>query len=272
VPIGNSAQISAFGFFEEKGLPRRRRLCVAIGRGLPLDLWNRDSIIGTQILIPMAHSRREQERGRRRELLLAAAARVFGRRPFDEASMQEVAAEAEIGMQGLYEHFPSKQELYEQVILQRALAFQARADEVLCRPGSGVELLRQLGKAYVEEFRKQPWHLAPFVRDRVNFDWDVDSRFSPRLREIYEVERRNVRGLIVRAVEAGEIQPMDPDFLTQLCLDVLQASLHHSHHNRPDETADQCIDRALGCLLRGVGVVQGSRPGGAARPGASSGA
>ena len=50
----------------------------------------------------MALTRKEIERSQRRELLLQAAARVFGRKPFDEASMQEVAAEAQIGMQGLY--------------------------------------------------------------------------------------------------------------------------------------------------------------------------
>lgn len=202
----------------------------------------------------MTPSRKEKERGKRRELLLDAAARVFGRKPFDEASMQEVAAEAEIGMQGLYGHFPSKQELYEQVILRRALDFQARAEEILRRTGSGLELLRQVGRAYVEEFKTHPWHLAPFARDRVNFDWDVDSRFSPRLREIYEVERSNVRGLVVRAIESGEIQPMDPDFVTQLSLDVLQASLHYSHHSRPGEEVDECVDRAFHCLTRGVGA------------------
>jgi AcrR family transcriptional regulator len=47
------------------------------------------------------------ERQQRRNLLLEAAGRVFGRKPFDEATMQEIASEAQIGMQGLYEHFPS---------------------------------------------------------------------------------------------------------------------------------------------------------------------
>ncbi|HVO12224.1 MAG TPA: TetR/AcrR family transcriptional regulator [Vicinamibacteria bacterium] len=202
----------------------------------------------------MPQSRRERERASRRESLLDAAARVFGRKPFDEASMQEVATEADIGMQGLYEHFPSKQELYEQVIARRAVAFQQRAVEALSRPGSALDHLRALGLAYVEQFREQPWHFPPFARDRVNFDWDVDSRFAPRLREIYRAERANVRRLMVEAIEAGEVQPLDADFLTQLCLDVLQASLHYSHHGRPDEPADECVDRALACILRGVGT------------------
>jgi len=201
----------------------------------------------------MTLSRKEKERSQRRELLLEAAARVFGRKPFDEASMQEVAAEAQIGMQGLYAHFPSKQELYEQVILQRALAYQVRAEAILLHQGSALELLRELSTAYVQQFKDQPWRLPTFIRDRMHFDWELDTRFSPRLREIYQGERAHLKGLIVRAVEAGELRPLDPEFLTQLCLDVFQASLYHSHRNLRDEDVSACVDRALECLLHGVG-------------------
>lgn len=201
----------------------------------------------------MPQSRKQKERTQRRELLLEAAARVFGRRPFDEATMQEVATEAQIGMQGLYEHFPSKQELYEQVILQRAMGYQALAEEILAQPGTPLELLRALATAYVRQFRDQPWRLPTFIRDRVHFDWEMDSRFSPRLREIYEAERAHLKGLIVQAVACGELRPLNPDFLTQLCLDTLQASLHFSHHHGRDEDVAVCVDRALDCLLAGVG-------------------
>lgn len=167
--------------------------------------------------------------------------------------MQEVASEAQIGMQGLYEHFPSKQELYEQVILQRAMAYQSQAEAILLRPGSPLELVRALATVYVQQFQDQPWRLPTFIRDRMHVDWQLDSRFSPRLREIYEGERAHLKGLIVRALERGELRPLDPDFLTQLFLDVLQASLHYSHHHRHDEEVSACVNRALDCLLNGVG-------------------
>ena len=201
----------------------------------------------------MVLSRKEKERIQRREMLLEAAGRVFGRRPFDEATMQEVASEAEIGMQGLYEHFSSKQDLYEQVILQRAIAYQARAEIILAQPGSPLDLLRALATAYVQQFKDQPWRLPTFIRDRMHFDWALDSRFSSRFREIYEGEREHLKGLIVRAIDNGELRPMDPEFLTQLCLDTLQASLHFSHHHRPHEEVSECVNRALDCLLNGVG-------------------
>ena len=202
----------------------------------------------------MTESRKDRERQHRRELLLEAASRVFGRKPFDEATMQEVAAEAQIGMQGLYEQFPSKQALYEQVILDRALAFQAKAQRVLAEELPPLEALRRLTLAYAEQFRERPMHLPMFIQNRVQFDWGFNSRFAPRLREIYEEERGHLRGLMVQAMQAGRIRALDPDFLAQLCLDVLQASLHHGHFRQPGEPPEVCVDRAMDCLLTGVGV------------------
>ena len=71
--------------------------------------------------------RREAEHLQRRQHILLAAERVFGRRPYDEATMQEIAAEAGIGMNGLYRHFPSKEEL-------RIAVLDFRLDEIAARP------------------------------------------------------------------------------------------------------------------------------------------
>ncbi|HLO66056.1 MAG TPA: TetR/AcrR family transcriptional regulator [Holophaga sp.] len=203
-------------------------------------------------------TRRDKERRRRRELLLEAAERVFARKPFDEATMQEVAAEAEIGMQGLYEHFPSKQDLYEQVMQARAEAFHTRADEVLAaRGGTALDRMEALALVYAQDFEGRPFALPSFVRDRVQFDWGIESRFRTRLEEIYQAERSRLKALVEEALAEGLLRPLDPDFLTQLAMDVLQASLHHAHRQTPREPASACVARAMNCLLRGVGGISG---------------
>ena len=200
------------------------------------------------------NARRDKERQHRREALLEAAARVFGRRPFDEATMQEVAAEAEIGMQGLYEHFPSKQALYEQVVQVRAEAFHLRADAALAaRGGSPLDRIEALAEVYAQTFQDRPFSLPTFVRDRVQFDWGFDSRFRTRLGEIYQAERSRLKTLVEEALDRGLLRPMDPEFLTQLAMDVLQASLHYAHHQEPKEEASPCVARAMECLLHGIG-------------------
>jgi AcrR family transcriptional regulator len=201
------------------------------------------------------NARREKERHQRREILLEAAGRVFGRKPFDEATMQEVATEAQIGMQGLYEHFSSKQDLYEQVVQARGEAFHRKADEILgARGGSALDRIAALAEVYAATFQDRPFSLPSFVRDRVQFDWDFDSRFRTRLSEIYEAERSRLKVMIQEALDAGLLRPMDPEFLTQLAMEVLQASLHFAHRQNPREEAGPTVARAMECLLRGVGA------------------
>ena len=198
--------------------------------------------------------RKDIERNHRRELLLEAAAQVFGRKPFDEASMQEVSAQAEIGMQGLYEHFASKQELYEQVMLHQIQAFQKRAAEKLTKGGDAVQQLSALAQAYAEHFNEYPMLLPLFIRDRVHFDWGLDSRFASALWDTYATERKRLKTIVEAGMKEGVLLPHDPDYLVQICLAVLDASLYHHHRNAPDEEEETCVNRAMESLLRSVGV------------------
>lgn len=199
----------------------------------------------------MAGDRKARERQQRRELLLEAAVRVFGRKPFDEATMQEVAAEAEIGMQGLYEHFPSKQELYEQVMELRAEAFHDRAEAALVGLQDPLQQIRCLATVYAQQFKEQPYFLPMFIRDRVHYDWGFQSRFGARISRIYDTEFARLRTCLEAAVEQGKLRALDPGFLAQLCLGTLEASLHFSHRH-PGEGVEICVDRAMQCLLHGV--------------------
>jgi len=200
-------------------------------------------------------SRKERERAKRLEVLLEAAGLVFGRKPFDEATMQDVATAAEISIQGLYEFFPSKQEMYEQVMLYYAGVFHDHAQAALAEaPESPIERLNVLARVYVKHFQEVPFTLPMFVRDRVQFDFGFDTRFRRRYQEVYETERHRVTSLLQEAVACGALRSLDPEFLTQLVMDVLQASLHFAYHRSPREEVGPCVARAMECLLHGIGT------------------
>jgi AcrR family transcriptional regulator len=156
-------------------------------------------------------------------------------------------------MQGLYEHFPSKQELYEQVIVLRGETFRARADAALQGVRDPLDQIRVLATVYAQQFKDQPMFLPMFIRDRVHFDWGFTSRFGERIHQIYDAERQRLRVMVERLVEAGVFRPLETDFLIQVCLNLLEASLYHSHRNHPDEAVTVCVDRAMDCLLQGLG-------------------
>lgn len=202
----------------------------------------------------MVLDRKNLEKQQRKDLLLEAAAHVFGRKPFDEATMQEIAAEAQIGMQGLYEHFPSKRELYEQVLIRRSEHFSAQAEAILREPLPPLEQLRAMFQVYADHFKDRALWLPLFIHHRFYFDWGFESRFLPRQKEIYEAERGRLKGILQQAVAAGLLQDLGTEFLTQLCFGVLEASLHRSHRSGHEEAPRACVDRAMTCFLQGAGV------------------
>lgn len=201
----------------------------------------------------MGGTRREIERDQRRQLLLEAAERVFGRKPFDEATMQEVAGEAEIGMQGLYEHFPSKQDLYEQVILHRAAKLQRSAEAVLTKGGDPRDLLRRLALAYAGVFAQHPMFLPMFLMEKVRFEWKIKTRFGPALWKIHEEETERVKRILETLVRKKVLRREPLEFLAQLCFDILHASLWYRFHHRPSEEVETCVDRALNVFFTAAG-------------------
>ncbi len=204
--------------------------------------------------MPATVTRKEMERARRREHLLAAAELVFGRKPFDEATMQEVAAEAQIGMQGLYEHFPSKQQLYENLIMARAQRHQRRLADALEGIMDPIQRLRRVALIRTETFAEAPAFLAVFLRERMHYDWGFSSRFGPALHKIYREEERRLRNILIECVKAGKVQPQDPDFLVKACLNAWEASLHYHVRHRPEEEIERCVDRTMDTFLGGAGA------------------
>ena len=202
----------------------------------------------------MRESRRERERKQRRELILEAAERVFGRRPFDEASMQEVAAEAQIGMQGLYEQFPSKQSLYEGLIADRFYGLQQQWAATLAKARDPVERLGVWALIIAATFQRIPGFAPVFLREKVHHNWGLSSRFGPAIYGMFDTEERRVRGLLEAAEKAGAVRKLGSDFLQQFFIGTLVASLHYHFRHHPEEEVKTCVNRAMDCFLAGAGA------------------
>ena len=64
------------------------------------------------------HERKERERERRRQQIIVAAKRVFSKKGFTRATMEDIAHEAELSPGTLYLYFKNKDELYASLSLR----------------------------------------------------------------------------------------------------------------------------------------------------------
>lgn len=93
-------------------------------------------------MMPAAKSpRKERERLRHREEILSAALRLFAERGFYNVSMQEIAKAAEFATGTLYNFFPSKEDLFFEVLVSCAEESIALVLDALDGPGDEGEKL-----------------------------------------------------------------------------------------------------------------------------------
>jgi AcrR family transcriptional regulator len=89
-------------------------------------------------------SRRERERIRHRQEIMDAAIRVFARRGFAAATLDEIAQEAEFSKGTLYLYFPSKEDILFNILFVSGQIFQETFGTVLNGEKSYREELRDL--------------------------------------------------------------------------------------------------------------------------------
>lgn len=75
----------------------------------------------------------------RRRQLLEIALTVFARHGYRKASMDDVAQAAEVSRQGLYLHFPTKEDLFRETVRHALHRSQAAVDEALADTTAALE-------------------------------------------------------------------------------------------------------------------------------------
>lgn len=108
-------------------------------------------------------ARRKREKAERRTAILAAASRVFATKGFAVATMDEVAAEAELSKGTLYLYFKNKDDLFlalsAGIISKVVSEFEAAVE----RPGRGLDLLAHMLRAYADHVVAHPDHFRSLV-------------------------------------------------------------------------------------------------------------
>lgn len=104
--------------------------------------------------------RRERERLRQRQEILATALDLFSQKGYHNVSMHEIAAKAEFAIGTLYKFFQNKEDLYKTLVLERCDDFAAGLCRAMEQSDDEVEKLRHYVRFRSDRFRNN----LPFVR------------------------------------------------------------------------------------------------------------
>ncbi|MCK5575458.1 MAG: TetR family transcriptional regulator C-terminal domain-containing protein [Sphingomonadales bacterium] len=207
---------------------------------------------------PHPRKHKAQIRQAQERLILEAAESVFAEHGYKGATTSKIAERAGVGKANLHYYFPTKDDLYRQVItdicdtwLETAYTFDEESDPAVA--------IRLYLESKMDLSRSRPmgskvWaneiiHGAPFMMDYVQTtvkDW-----FEGRL------------AVVQKWIDDGKIDPIDPATLfymiwgaTQTFSD-FETQIQVLHGNKPitDEEYDVMKETVVSVFLKGIGAV-----------------
>lgn len=107
--------------------------------------------------------RKEREKQQRREEIINAAEKVFFSRGFDQATMDDIADEAELSKGTLYLYFKSKDWLHMEVAKKAIILLNTFTNKAAAKGSNALEKLRHMGRATIQFSRIYPDHMKAII-------------------------------------------------------------------------------------------------------------
>lgn len=147
--------------------------------------------------------RKKREKERRREQIIDAAERVIFSKSLEQATMDEIAEEAELSKGTLYLYFKNKTELYLAITQRGSDLLNSRFAKVFAgtHDHTGIELIRLLGETYLNFVRENPNYFTAFMYYESLSD--VNELEESKHAQICEENRREAMNLMIRALQIG---------------------------------------------------------------------
>ena len=201
-------------------------------------------------LAPTQRLSRDERKAETREALLEAAERVFAKRGFHTASVDEVAADAGYSTGALYSNFEGKDDLF-LALLQRDIERQVReVAKVVSEPGSLDEAARGGGRYWTQFLEREPELVLLFVEFwayAVRRD-EVRVRFAARYAEV----RRALARIIDEGARELGVELLRPPEELAIAIDALADGFALQKLADPDGVPDELFGDALAMLLDGA--------------------
>jgi AcrR family transcriptional regulator len=194
---------------------------------------------------------RKQRQEQTREQLVAAASRVFARRGYHEATVEEIAAEAGFSTGAVYSNFSGKEELFlalaDRQVSQRVGEIEAVADAAEREDDAGAEAAAQF-RAFLE--RDPDWPLLFYEF------WSLSVR-NPSLQGELAERRDAIRDALADTLErVATKHGFELRFPPQALATAIAASLNGLAFERaadpdalPDEVFAEFVTAVLGCAI-----------------------
>ena len=129
--------------------------------------------------------RREREKLRQRQDMLAAALDLFSEKGYHNVSMHEIARKSEFAIGTLYKFFKNKEDLYKALVLEKFDKIHDAVMKALEEPDDEIEKLRNYVRAKGQFFRENVSIIRLYFAESRGASFNIMAGLDRQIREQY---------------------------------------------------------------------------------------
>jgi AcrR family transcriptional regulator len=170
--------------------------------------------------------RREREKLRQRQEMLAAALDLFAHKGYHNVSMAEIAEKAEFAIGTLYKFFQNKEDLYKALVLEQCDRFEEALTQAMDQPDDEVEKLRSYVRTKTERFRSNLPFVRLFLAESRGVSFNIKAGLNEELRKRYYGFLERLAAIFESGIRNRRFQQIADSYYLAAALDsALDASL-----------------------------------------------
>ncbi len=195
--------------------------------------------------------RKERERLARRQLILNAAIRVFAQKGYHQATMDDVAEQAELGKGTLYYYFRSKDEILLQLLEDNTREFFAEILQSISAEKRFIRMVRNVLFFYASYFSEHRLFFNiyfPFESGQIQ----LKSPQFQEFRKTYREFRKPLEEVLFRQMEREGIQTISAENFWRILGGVIMSINMEIHRETPIADIIRMIDQFTAVLEHGL--------------------
>ena len=148
-----------------------------------------------------SNERKERERLFRQNIIISAAEKVFMSKGFENATMDDIAVEAEFSKGALYTYFQSKNELCLSIVLKGLKVITSEFEKVTSKKTLNLNKIEVLSSTFLEFHDKYPNYIFAFSNYKQH---RAGCKFESPVLEFIDEENLQIREMIKQIIEDGK--------------------------------------------------------------------
>jgi len=191
--------------------------------------------------------RREREKLRQRQEMLATALDLFSEKGYHNVSMHQVAAQAEFAIGTLYKFFQNKEDLYKALVLEQCDKFEDAILGAIEKSGDEVEKLRSYVRTKGERFRSNLPFIRLFLAESRGASFNIKAGLDEEVRKRYYGFLERIASIFESGIKSKRFKEIAAPYYLAVALDSvvdsflllwLEAPESHPYPEDPDTILD----------------------------------